>query len=183
MQPADFYLDIASTVTACFLSLVFLRAWLHKLARYAEWTAIIGDYRLMSRPLAPLAAAAIVISEACVVSGLLWSQTRAAAALLACGLLLFYAAAIGINLLRGRTNINCGCGGPDQGISRLHVVRNVLLALCAMPAMASASAGPMGFEVSALATGCVLAAWFIFLAFDQLLGNRTHAVATEYSSF
>ena len=183
MQPEDFYLDVASTAAACFLSLVFLRALLHKLGRHAELAGTIRDYRLMSPRVVPLAAAAVVASEACAAVGLLLPQTRASAAFLACGLLLFYSTAIGINLLRGRTTINCGCGGPDQGISRLQVVRNVVLALCAVPAMTSVSRGATGLEISVVAAGCVLAAWFLFLAFDQLLGNRTHALATEYSSF
>jgi len=183
MWPADLYLDVASTVAACFLSLVFLRALLHKLGRHAELIGIVREYRLMPQRLAPLAAVAIVACEACAAVGLMLPQTRAAAALLACGLLISYAAAIGINLLRGRTSINCGCGGTGQGISRLHLLRNVLLALSALPAMASVSRGPTGFEVSALAVGCVLAAGFMFLAFDQLLGNRTHAVATEYTPY
>src|SRR5512144_2319056 len=135
MWPADSYLDIASTVSACFLSLVFLRALLHKLGHHAELTGIIREYRLMPQRLAPLAAAAIIASEACAAIGLMLPRTRAAAALLACGLLIIYTAAIGINLLRGRTSINCGCGGAGQGISRLHLLRNVLLAVSALPAM------------------------------------------------
>jgi len=178
-----FYLDVTSTVAAWFLSLVFLRALFHKLGRHAEFTGILREYRLLPKRLVPLAAIAVVASEACAAAGLMLPQSRAAAALLACGLLLFYTAAIGINLLRGRMSIHCGCGGAGQGISRLHVIRNVLLALCALPAMAAANHGPTGFEISAVTAGCVLAVWFIFLAFDQLLGNRTHALATEYSSF
>src|SRR5262245_3987768 len=114
MWPADSWLEVASTVAACFLSLVFLRGLLHKLGRHAELTGIIRDYRLMPHrlvSLVPLVAAAVAASEACAAVGLMLPQTRSVAALFACGLLLFYAAAIGINLLRGRTSINCGCGG------------------------------------------------------------------------
>lgn len=174
---------LLSTVAAWFLSLVFLRALSHKFSRPAEFTVILREYRLLPNRLVPLAATAVVVSEACAAAGLLLPQSRAATALLACGLLLSYAAAIGINLLRGRMSIDCGCGGAGQGISRLHVIRNVVLALCALPAMATTSQGPTGFEFSIVTAGCVLAVWFIFLAFDQLLGNRTHALATEYSAF
>jgi uncharacterized membrane protein len=176
-------MTLLSTVAAWFLSLVFLRALIHKLGRPAEFTGILRQYRLLPNRLVPLAATAVVASEACAAAGLMLPQSRAAAALLACGLLLIYAAAIGTNLLRGRMSIPCGCGGAGQGISRLHVIRNVLLALCAVPATAAASQGPMRFEFSIVTAGSVLAVWFIFLAFDQLLGNRTHALATEYSSF
>jgi len=183
MRPADLYLDLTSTVAACLLSLVLVRALLHKLSRHAELTGTIRNYRLVSHELVPLTAALVVVCEACAALGLMLPQTRAPAALLACALLLIYAAAMGINLLRGRTSIDCGCGGAPQGISCLHVLRNLLLALCAVPAMAAGSIhGPTGFELSAVTAGCVLALWFIFLAFDQLLGNQTHAGATQYSS-
>ena len=129
----------------------------------------------------PVAVAIVITGEACVVFGLMLPQTRAGAALLAGCLLLIYASAIAINLLRGRENMNCGCGGSGQTISWLHVVRNILLALFAVPAMAAASPGPTGFEVWAVAAACALTLWFTFLAFDQLLGNRTHAVATRHS--
>ena len=174
---------LLSTVAAWFLSLVFLRALAHKLGHLAEFASILRQYRLLPDRLVPLAATAVIVSEACATAGLMWPQSRAVAALLACGLLLLYTAAIGTNLLRGRMSIHCGCGGAGQGISQLHVIRNVLLALCAVPAMATASPGATGFEYSIVAAGCVLAVWFIFLAFEQLLGNRTHALATEYSSF
>lgn len=183
MWPRDLFLDVASTIAACFLSLVFLRALLHKLAHHAELTGIVREYRLLPHHLVPLASAVVVAGDACAAVGLILPQTRAAAALLACSLLLCYAAAIGINLLRGRTSIDCGCGGAGRGISGLHAMRNVVLALCAMPAMTAASRGPTGFEALAVTAGCVSAVWFIFLAFDQLLGNRTHAISTEYSSF
>ena len=51
------------------------------------------------------------------------------AALSAGTLLCIYIAAIGINLLRGRRNIDCGCGGPaqKQTISEWMIVRNGLL--------------------------------------------------------
>jgi methylamine utilization protein MauE len=183
MRSADLYLDVTSTVAACLISLVLVRALLHKVSRPAELTGVIRNYRLVPHGLVPLTAVAVVVCEACAALGLVLPQTRAPAALLACALLLIYAAAMGINLLRGRTNINCGCGGAAEGISGLHVLRNLALALCAMAAIASGTArAPTGFELSAVTAGCVLAVWFMFLAFDQLLGNRTHAGATRYSS-
>ncbi len=183
MTSADLCLEVASTVAAYFLSLVIVRALLHKLSRHAELTFTIRNYRLVSHRLVPLTAGLVVLCEACAALGLLLPPTRVAAALAACALLLLYAVAMGINLLRGRTSIDCGCGGVAHGISALHVLRNLVLALCAVPAMAPGSTPrPTGFELSAVTAATVMALWFMFLGFEQLLGNRTHAGATQYSS-
>ena len=181
MQLADVCMDVASSSSAVFLSLVFLRALLHKIGDHAALNGTIREYRVMPDRMAPLAGNAVVVGEACTSIGLMLPQTRTASALLACSLLLVYTVAIAINLRRGRTRIDCGCGGAGQGISGLHVVRNVVLALCAVPAMAFVGSGPTSFWISAVTAGCVLVLWFMFLAFDQLLGNRAHATATEYS--
>jgi hypothetical protein len=183
MRSADLYLDVTSTIAACLLSLVLVRALLHKLGRQAELTGTIRNYRLVPDGLVPLTAVAVVVCEASAALGLMLPQSRAPAAVLACALLLVYATAMAINLLRGRSSIDCGCGGAAQGISYLHVLRNLVLALCAIPSMASGSTRvPTDFELPTVTAGCVLALWFMFLGFDQLLGNRTHASATQYSS-
>lgn len=65
---------------------------------------------------------------------------------LAAGLLALFAAAMGVNLLRGRTEISCGCGfgAPKQGLSWGLVLRNLgiagllVLAIQAPPAEAAA---------------------------------------------
>ena len=115
-----------STIAAGFLSLVFLRALLHKLGGYAEFVGNLRDYRVVPETLAPAAAAGLLVAaETLAAVGLLVPATRSAAAVLAAALLLLYAAAIALNLLRGRTSIDCGCGGSGQGISRLHVLRNL----------------------------------------------------------
>jgi hypothetical protein len=181
MRPSAFYLDVTSTVAAGFVSLVFLRALLHKLGRYVEWIGALHEYRLIPARFVPLVAIMIIAAEAYAAAGLMFPGSRVGAAMLGCGLLLVYAIAIGVNLLRARTSIDCGCGGAGHGISRLHLLRNVMLALCCAPAMPSVNPGPTGLAVAAAAAGCVLALWFPFLGFEQLLGNRTHAVTTEYS--
>jgi hypothetical protein len=179
----DALVQLSSAVATCFTSLLFLRALLHKLRRPGELVETIRGYRLLPERIAAAVSVAVVAGEAFVAIGLLTLPLREAAALLACILLLSYAAAIGINLLRGRTGIHCGCGTVGQGISIWHVLRNVVLAAGSLLAMTAPRLGPIGLERLAVVAGCTLVAWFTFLAFDQLLGNRTHSVATEYSPF
>jgi hypothetical protein len=62
--------------------------------------------------------------------GLLLPAMRALAAATLVGLLVLFAAAMAINLARGRSNIDCGCfiGAQKQRISWALVVRNLMLA-------------------------------------------------------
>lgn len=174
--------DVLATIAAGFLGLVFLRALLHKVGDYTGFVDTLRNYRMLPEAALPLVAPVVVATEAVAAAGLVMPSTRAAAAGLAAVQLLVYALAIAVNLARGRTSIDCGCGGGGQGISPLHVVRNGLLAMFALPAMLIHSPPPSGFGVSLAAAGCVFVLWVTFVAFDQLLGNRTHAVATTYSS-
>ncbi len=86
-------------------------------------------------------------------------------------MLLVYAAAVGVNLRRGRRHIDCGCAGPAarRPISGWLVARNVVLAAAALAGLAPVA--PRGlvwvdaFTVVA-ATTALAACW---TAADQLL--------------
>ncbi|MEF9603853.1 methylamine utilization protein MauE, partial [Paracoccus sp. PXZ] len=64
-----------------------------------------------------------------VAAGLVMTPLAAPAAITAAGLLLVFAAALAINVLRGRTQIDCGCfrNGLKQPVSWLLVLRNLVL--------------------------------------------------------
>lgn len=173
------HLAMLTSIATGFLCLVFVRALLHKISSFEEHIGTVRDYRVVSN--ARLAGIAVVVAEALTVAGLLWPTTRAAATVLAIALLMLYSGAIAINLLRGRTTIDCGCGGGGQGISPLHVVRNLVLIAIAAPLVLLDSAMPIQLSASFAVVGCVLVLWLTFLAFDQLLGNRMHAIASVHS--
>jgi len=64
---------------------------------------------------------------------LLPTATRTWGALLAVGLLLLITAAVGLNVLRGRTHIDCGCGwGPEVPLGGGLLLRNLVLAAAAL---------------------------------------------------
>ena len=172
--------SILAGLSTSFLCLVFVRALLHKLGGFAEFVGNVRDYRLVPWP----RTAAIVLSaaEAAVVLGLLWPATRQSAAVAGAALLAGYALAIGINLRRGRTTIDCGCGGPGQGISSLHLARNAALIGFAMPVALIDSPTLLDAAASLVVAGAAILLWMTFLAFEQLLGNRLHAAASTYSA-
>ncbi len=84
----------------------------HKVRAPAWFRRQVADYRLLPEALHGPAARALPLLEGALALALLWPATRGAAALAALALVALYAAAIGINLARGRHDLDCGCAGP-----------------------------------------------------------------------
>jgi hypothetical protein len=133
---------IDPVVGACLragLALLFAAAAWHKLGRVREFRAALAAYRLLPGRAVPAAAAALAAAEVAVALALLLPSLGAAGPIGAAALLLFYAGAIAVNLLRGRREIDCGCGGiaGAQPIAWGLVLRNAALsaaaAACALP--------------------------------------------------
>ena len=127
------------------LAALFGTAVVHKLLALAEWPSVVRNYRLFPEALAGVVAATLLCAEGLTAGALLWASTRQAGASIAAALLLSYAAAIGANLRRGRTHIDCGCFGSRlrQGIAAWMVWRNLLLALLALTLLLPASPRPL----------------------------------------
>lgn len=116
------------------LALLFAASTAHKLIAHAEWPGVVRNYRLLPGTLAVPAAGALLIAEALTAAALVWPTTRGFGACVAAALLIVFAAAIAINVRRGRTSIDCGCFGSRlrEGLSIWMVARNVALALLAL---------------------------------------------------
>lgn len=125
-----------SAVVALGIALLFGVAALHKLSDWPRFGAAIAGYRIAPERLVPGLAVAVVALEVAAATLLPLPASRPAGGLLAAGLLGGYALAIGVNLRRGRTNIDCGCFGPSarRPIGAWMVVRNLLLAVVALAA-------------------------------------------------
>lgn len=110
------------------LAALFLTACAHKLRAPRAFVAILAEYRMLPAALVRPVAVLVIAAEALTAAGLLAGRAQAAWAAL--GLIGAYTAAIGVNLLRGRRDIDCGCGGADgaQHIRPALILRNVLLA-------------------------------------------------------
>ena len=113
-------------------TLLFALSAIHKLRNQHEFTAILTNYRLLPLPLLRTGALLIPLLEIAASVALVFPATRADAALLVSLLLLAYGAAMAINLLRGNTQLDCGChmGDSIQTVSWALVIRN-----CAMATM------------------------------------------------
>jgi hypothetical protein len=140
-------------------ALLFAVAGAHKLRERPEFTQTLAGYRVLPARLVSPAALLVPILECLIAAGLLMPSARERASLAGAALLVMYAAAMGLNLLRGQRQLDCGCLGPRGGgvISRALVWRNILVAL------ALTAAGGLrwsGRPVHWLDVGTVLAAVF-----------------------
>ena len=109
-------------------------AGLHKLAAFAVFAATLDDYRVVPQRLVRLVAGFVVAIELIIALCLTVPGTRSAALITGAVLLSIYAAAMAINLVRGRRHIDCGCMGPAgrQTLSGWLITRNIVIALLAV---------------------------------------------------
>jgi uncharacterized membrane protein YphA (DoxX/SURF4 family) len=140
------------------LALVFLTAALGKVRHRLAFQGVVANYRLIPDFAVPAFALLLPLVEAAVAGGLLvaspsWPEVSAAI------LLMLFAAAMGINIWRGRRHIDCGCfqSALKQTLSWTLVARNTGLALLlALPAAVPEGALPESGAAEALLTGTVL---------------------------
>jgi hypothetical protein len=166
---------ILPLVFATALALLFGMAAQHKLGvlKNKRFAAQMQAYQLLPEVLVAPAARALPWLELGVAFTLLIPQTRPAAALLGAALLLLYAGAMAINLLRGRNDIDCGCGDAPQKLSWWLVARNALLALFALLPLTPITARALQFTDFIFVVLLTLLLSIAALALDQLLRNHT----------
>ena len=165
---------------------IFLFAAAHKLRNYLAFRGILGQYRLLPEPLVPAAASAVIAAEVAAGLALLVLApvgliSRAAAAFMAALLLCVYTGAIAVNLVRGRTTIDCGCGGEPTPLSGWLVARNGFLLLLAWTAATAAAAEAPATQATPglylLAAAPTVFLWCAYAIANQLLANRPKAWA------
>jgi hypothetical protein len=167
-----------SALLAGAFALLFASAALHKLRDLTGFTQLLVAYRVL--PGARFLAWLVPLAEGLVAIGLLLPRTRAAAALAGACLLALYAAAIALNLLRGRRELSCGCGGPDERrpIAAWMVTRNLGLAVALSGVALPSGARPLeGVDLLTVVAGIAVAA-LLYMSADGLLGRiipRTRA--------
>ncbi len=124
----DVILTLGSSAAVC-AGLVFVLGAVGKLRHAAIFPGVVANYRLL--PAAAVAPAALLLPWTELAIGLaLIAGERRVAPVLAAALLLLFAGAMALNLRRGRSHIDCGCGTSTlrQPLRRALVVRNLLMA-------------------------------------------------------
>ena len=160
-------------------ALLFASAALHKLLGLAQFTEVFRAYAVAPAGLAPL----VPLLELTVGMALLVARSRSGAAAAGTALLFMYALAIAINLARGRRDLTCGCGGPNdrRPIAAWMVGRNVILAALLGAMLLPWTKRPLGAaDGLTIGAGTVVAA-FLYMSLDSLLGRvvpRAQALRT-----
>jgi hypothetical protein len=158
-----------SLITVSF-AILFAGAAVHKWRNLASFEAVFAAYGLLPAAMGERLYWLVPVLESAVVPGLLAAGTRTGAAVLGVLLLVSYAAAILLNLQRGRRDIACGCGGPDQRrpIAAWMVGRNGLLALLLAGTLWPWSTRALTWTDRATIAFGVAAACVAYLCFDRL---------------
>jgi len=153
------------------LAVLFAAAAVHKLRDVDGFRRALEGYELLPPLWAVPAGGILVAVELGIAVGLWMPRVQAAAGIAAAGLLLLYAAAIAVNLLRGRRDIECGCFGPARRrpISAALVVRNIILAGAALASGLPAEPRPLRWMDAITVAAAVLTIVFLYAAVDGLL--------------
>ena len=119
---------ISIVITSCMATLFGVAA-VHKFQAPGVFKQSLKDYQLLPAALASTMALIFPVAELSAAVLILYPTTQLYAAALMMGLLSVYTAAIGLNLYRGKTDLDCGCAGPasKQTLSGFLVLRNTLL--------------------------------------------------------
>ncbi len=171
---------VLGLITACAV-LLFGAGAVHKLRDPRRFTELFAAYQLLPARTRPLLSRLVPYAELAIAAGLAVDVARPAAAAAGVALLLVYAAAICINLMRGRFELACGCGGPDDRnpIAAWMVWRNLisaalLSAACLPPLirpLTLTDAVTVGFGTAT----CAL----VYLCIDRLLARPARGLPTR----
>jgi hypothetical protein len=157
---------------AAAIALLFASASAHKLRDLKRFEEIFNAYGLLTGVARLRLSWSVPVLELAVAGGLLFDESRPWAAAVGIVLLLTYAAAIAVNLERGRRDLACGCGGPDERrpIAPWMVWRNILIAVGLAATFVPWSARPLNLTDAITVVFGLLTLTLIYLCVDQLMG-------------
>jgi uncharacterized membrane protein len=155
------------------LAMVFGASAVIKLVAFSEFRGALENYRIVPERLSLSVAVLVPISEIAGAIGLLIPRFYLAAAMLLIFLVAIFTAAIGINMMRGRLYIDCGCFGPmlRQPLSYWLSARNgVLMLLGAVVALPHGARIMTALDVVTITLGASTLV-LIYGAANYLLAN------------
>ena len=163
---------VVGLLSVATVALLFASAGVHKLRDLRRFDEIFAAYGVLPAVSRWRLSWLVPVLELAVAVGLAIDGSRLYAALAGIVLLLAYAAAIGINLRRGRRDLACGCGGPDERrpIAPWMVWRNAIIALALGCALVPWTTRALGFTDAVTVVFGLLTLALIYLCIDQLMG-------------
>lgn len=172
-MPGEFSIDPGLSLTARWIvAFIFASAAWHKLQAPRVFTATLENYRLLPSALLVPVAVLVIAGEIFATVGLV--AGIGTAGLVAAGLLSLYTAAIAVNLIRGRRDIDCGCSGITirQTLSPWLLVRNLGLfavALLTLPPNTPRPLGPLDWFTT---VAVIITFALIYSAATYLFANQ-----------
>ncbi len=160
---------VAASAVAGFAALVMFAAAWHKFSEADVFLGALDAYRLMPSVLVAPAARLLPLLEVAVGVLTLIPATRSVGLSAFAALIAVYGIAIAINLVRGRNQIDCGCGGDVHLLSWGLVARNAALVCLALAMTARSAARPYEWLDAVTLVFGVLALFGSYLMFDELL--------------
>lgn len=157
--------------------LLLLLAAVHKLTEFRKFRTNFAAYEILPDALVAPVSVLVPAIEGLLGTAWLLGIRPGFVAVASAALLAVYAAAIAINLLRGRVYIDCGCSmgssaGRDQQLSWGLVARNLILVIAALAATLPATERIMGFVDYVTLVAALAAIVLLYGAANQLLNNR-----------
>jgi hypothetical protein len=161
---------VSVAVASWFLALMFLDAWRHKIASLPRFKANLSAYRMVPKGMVGFAAGLLLLLEGLVGLALLGLERIG---LIGAALLLaLYMCAIVTNL-RGRTEIDCGCGDIPTPLSYRLVLRNLMLAGAAVLAVTvDLRPDQLTWRAGTVAVAAALLAYGIYMSVEHLIANQ-----------
>lgn len=134
-MPGEFVDPTLNAALRVFLAFLHARSVLGKLQAPGAFREVLAGYEILPRAVVPAAAILVMTAEGMAMLAFLIPGYAPLGGAICMTLLLFYSAAISLNLARGRRDIECGCAGPRSRGGGLHewlVVRNAVYFLFAL---------------------------------------------------
>lgn len=160
------------------VSVLFAAAGVSKLWELVAFRDAIAAYDLLPRRTVAPAALILAATEVAAAILLLLPAGRSTGGILLGGLLLLFSAGIAINLVRGRTDIDCGCWmfGAGQtesrhGIGGATLARNAVLAVLVLVASIPVEGRALAIADWGVVVAGTLAVLGLFAIVAQLAAN------------
>ncbi len=175
---------LSARVAQVLLLAVFAGGLLHKLRDWRDFAQALDGYRLIASWAQQPAAFGLISTELAAIVLVALPSTRQLGASLMLALLLLYTGAIAINLARGRTSFDCGCGwgAAASGVSRISgwlIYRNLFVVCAALVVMMPADARVLQRLDMLIIVLAGTAATVIYVFADRLIHNWHHLTASR----
>lgn len=155
------------------LALLFASAAAHKLRDLTGFRAVVANYELLPRRWVDVSSFVLIVAELSIAIGLLHPAHGSHTALAAAGLLVLYAAAISVNIARGRRDIDCGCAGVArrQPLGIGLIVRNGVLVAAALAGALPATPRGLSWVDGITVMASVVTLGLLYAAVETLVAN------------